>query len=206
MSSVFSGGGEKPPEVVDLQGQEEEEEAMPVPGFGGGGFGGTSGGGAAGGGGGALWSKEEDFGPFTSSEPASRRGGGFGDHQDSDDFAIPGLGGPTAAANAQTVPDSDESMQWNRKQKRAMEKEKRKEGKNPVKSARAAEKAKTSGISTPIEAEITSGPVGAKKRTRAENGKILIVDSVGNVFLEEETEEGDVQEFLLDVSILLGCN
>jgi curved DNA-binding protein CbpA len=119
--------------------------------------------------------------------------------------AIPGLGGPTNANGSvaqQSIPDSDESMQWNRKQKRAMEKEKKKEGKNPTKNAKAAEKARTSGISTPVEAEITSGPVGAKKRTVAENGKVLIVDSVGNVFLEEETEEGVVQEFLLDVSIV----
>ncbi|KAK5122421.1 hypothetical protein LTR85_004005 [Meristemomyces frigidus] len=115
--------------------------------------------------------------------------------------AIPGLGGPTSNGTPPPQPpNSDESMQWNRKQKRMMEKEKRKESKAPVKSAKAAEKAKTEGISTPQEAEITSGPVGAKKRTRAENGKILIVDSVGNVFLEEETEEGATQEFLLDVS------
>lgn len=89
-------------------------------------------------------------------------------------------------------------MQWNRKQKRAMERGKKRDSKNPTKSARVAEKAKNDGISTPVEAELTSGPVGAKKRTRAENGKILIVDSVGNVFLEEETEEGDMHEFLLD--------
>ena len=114
--------------------------------------------------------------------------------------AIPGLGGPTANGSA-AAPNSEESMQWNRKQKRAMEKDKKKESKAPIKSARAAQKAKTEGISTPVEAEIISGPVGAKKRTRAENGKILIVDSTGNVFLEEETEEGDTQEFLLDVRI-----
>ena len=121
--------------------------------------------------------------------------------------AIPGLGG--AQQNGTPPPpqqqqDGDESMQWNRKQKRAMEKEKKreKEGKNPVKNSRAAEKARTSGVSTPQEAEITSGPVGAKKRTVAENGKILIVDSVGNVFLEE-TEEGQTVEFLLDVRIFL---
>ncbi|KAF8898228.1 WD40-repeat-containing domain protein [Gymnopilus junonius] len=48
VSSVFSGGGEKPPEIVDMQGQEDEEEAMPVPGFGGGGFAGGIGGGSAG--------------------------------------------------------------------------------------------------------------------------------------------------------------
>ena len=117
--------------------------------------------------------------------------------------AIPGLSGtstPTSGGQQQNMQDSEESMQWNRKQKRAMEKDKRKEAKAPVKSARAAEKARTEGISTPQEAEITSGPVGAKKRTVAENGKVLIVDSVGNVFLEDETEEGQRQEFLLDVS------
>lgn len=120
--------------------------------------------------------------------------------------AIPGLGGPTANGAAQQqqrqqTPDSDEIMQWNRKMKRMMEKEKRREAKAPVKNARAAQKAKEEGVSTPQEAELTSGPIGAKKRTVAENGKILIVDSVGNVFLEEETEEGDTQEFLLDVCI-----
>lgn len=116
--------------------------------------------------------------------------------------AIPGLGGPVAAPQQQqNIPDNEESMQWNRKQKRAMEKEKKKDAKNPGKaSAKAAEKAKTAGISEPVQAELTSGPVGAKKRTRAPNGKILIVDSVGNVFLEEETEEGDTVEYLLDVS------
>lgn len=118
--------------------------------------------------------------------------------------AIPGLGGSTGGMNGnasrQQMEDSEDSMQWNRRQKRAMAKDKKREDKAPVKSAKAAQKAKNDGISTPVEAEITSGPVGAKKRTVAENGKILIVDSVGNVFLEEETEEGDMQEFLLDVS------
>lgn len=114
--------------------------------------------------------------------------------------AIPGLGGSgTPSTTSRSTPDADESMQWNRKQKRAMEKEKKKDAKNPNRSAKVAEKAKTEGISTPKEAEITSGPVGAKKRTVAENGKVLIVDSVGNVFLEDETEEGERHEFLLDV-------
>ena len=117
--------------------------------------------------------------------------------------AIPGLGGETSNGQAprQRVQDSEDSMQWNRKQKRAMEKDRKKESRAPVKSAKAVQSARTDGISTPQEAEITSGPVGAKKRTVAENGKILIVDSVGNVFLEEETEEGDRQEFLLDVRV-----
>jgi hypothetical protein len=69
------------------------------------------------------------------------------------------------------------------------------------KKTQAARVARTSGISTPVEAELTSGPQGAKKRIVAENGKVLIVDSVGNVFLEEETEDGMKGEFLLDVRI-----
>ena len=49
---------------------------------------------------------------------------------------------------------------------------------------------------------MSSGPQGAKKRVVAENGKVLIVDTVGNVYLEEETEEGETHEYLLDVSSL----
>jgi hypothetical protein len=117
---------------------------------------------------------------------------------------IPGLGGDSPSNGAtpreQTPENSQESMQWNRKQKRAMEKEKKKGPSKNTNNSRMAEKAKTEGVSTPVEAELTSGPVGAKKRTVAENGKILIVDSVGNVYLEDETEEGDRHEFLLDVS------
>ena len=121
--------------------------------------------------------------------------------------SIPGIdaGQSNGSTPRSQTPDNEEqSMQWNRKQKRAMEKEKRKGGANGAaknnNNSRLAEKAKNEGVSTPIEAELTSGPVGAKKRTVAENGKILIVDSVGNVYLEEQTEEGQTHEFLLDVS------
>lgn len=117
---------------------------------------------------------------------------------------IPGSNGaatpPPPPAAASSEEEEPMAMQWNRKQKRAQEKENRKAVKNP-KSAKAAEKAKTSGISSPVEAELTNGgAVGAKKRTLAQNGKVLIVDSVGNVFLEEKTAEGDIHEYLLDVS------
>lgn len=118
---------------------------------------------------------------------------------------IPGLGANGSATPRTATPppaqdqEDEQSQPWNRREKRAREKEARKANKGP-KAARAVEKAKSSGISTPVEAELISGPVGAKKRTVAENGKVLIVDSVGNVYLEEETEEGDTHEFLLDVS------
>ena len=117
---------------------------------------------------------------------------------------IPGLGangGTATPPQAQQNSEQEEpgqAMQWNRRQKRMQERQDKKALKNP-KAAKAAEKAKTSGISTPVEVEMTSGPVGAKKRTVAENGKVLIVDSVGNVYLEEKTEEGQTHEFLLDV-------
>ncbi|KAG9546133.1 hypothetical protein KCU71_g18433, partial [Aureobasidium melanogenum] len=116
---------------------------------------------------------------------------------------IAGIGNGTPAPAAVPEPSSEEepqAMNWNRKEKRAAERESRRAAKKP-KSTRAAivEQAKNSGVSTPVEAELTSGPVGAKKRTIAENGKVLIVDSVGNVYLEERTEEGELHEFLLDV-------
>jgi hypothetical protein len=84
----------------------------------------------------------------------------------------------------------------NRREARAWEKDQRKNSKKPA----TVKKARTAGISTPKETELISGPQGAKKRIVAENGKVLVVDSVGNVFLEEETEDGMKGEFLLDVS------
>ena len=109
---------------------------------------------------------------------------------DADHLANGGSG--TATPPAQ----QDEAMNWNRREKRRAEKENRK----ATKSGKAAVKARSSGVSTPQEAETTSGPQGAKKRVVAENGKVLIVDSVGNVYLEEETEDGETHEYLLDVS------
>lgn len=76
----------------------------------------------------------------------------------------------------------------NRKQKRQLDRENKKE--KPGK-ARAAAKNRGS----PPEA----GPVGEKRRVVAENGKILIVDAIGNVYLEEEDEEGNTQQFFLDL-------
>ena len=121
-----------------------------------------------------------------------------------DDTGIQGIPGVDATptpppVNTEQWDDSDEAPQemapMNRRQKRAMEKENRKDKKTTV-----VKKARKSGISTPVEAQLTSGPQGAKKRIVAENGKVLVVDSAGNVFLEEESEEGQKQEFLLDVS------
>lgn len=125
---------------------------------------------------------------------------------------VPGLGNggsgtatPPPAYNAANgngnagEEEEPEMVPRNRKERRAMEKENKTSKKSNVKSSAAARAARKQGISTPQDAELTSGPVGTKKRVVAENGKVLIVDSVGNVYLEEETEEGSVEEYLLDV-------
>jgi len=124
-----------------------------------------------------------------------------------DESAIPGIPGVDAApanvpVNSQFDNGSEEEegekepefVPRNRREARAWEKDQRKKEKKPA----VAKKARAAGISTPKEVELTSGPQGAKKRIVAENGKVLIVDSVGNVFLEEETEDGMKGEFLLD--------
>lgn len=117
-----------------------------------------------------------------------------------DNLVIPGVPDVDAIATGTETSSAEEgqAMQWNRKQKRMAERDSRK----TKKVSRGTRIAKKEGISTPVEAEIKAGPVGAKKRVQAENGKVLIVDSVGNVFVEEVTEEGEHVELLLDVRII----
>lgn len=110
-----------------------------------------------------------------------------------DDMGIPGIDSVAAApapAPASAPEAEGGAVAMNRRQKRMMDKENRKESRRPKPSPRP------SGTSTPTE-PVTS--TGERKRVVAENGKVLIVDSIGNVFLEEENEEGEKQEFLLDV-------
>ena len=112
---------------------------------------------------------------------------------------IPGLDGIPAAASVPIPAAQDDGMQQlNRRQKRLQERESKKESKKP-KTMRNQSGVDTpgTGTSTPKEIE-AAGPQGAKKRVQAENGKVLLVDSVGNVWLEEENGDGEIQEFLLD--------
>ena len=110
---------------------------------------------------------------------------------------IPGIDGAmtgtaSAAPPASSFAQENGQAVLNRRQKRMQEKEAKKE----KKSGRGN---RGSGISTPQESETEAvGPQGSKKKVQAENGKVLIVDSVGNVFLEEENEEGETGEYLLD--------
>lgn len=57
-----------------------------------------------------------------------------------------------------------------------------------------------SGTSTPVP-----GPGGAgKRRVVAENGKVLIVDSAGDVYLEGKDEDGNDVQYMLDLNDIEG--
>lgn len=104
---------------------------------------------------------------------------------------IEGLDSTNATGTAATDGGDSDAVPMNRRQKRMMDRGNRKESRKGTKAAR------DSGTSTPTTE--STGPTGERKRVVAENGKILIVDSTGSVFLEEETEDGERQEFLLDI-------
>jgi len=128
---------------------------------------------------------------------------------------ISGLEEGFARTATPPAPEMDaQQMQMNRKQKRMQEKEGRR--KDTTKATRAARlHGKTeavdgisgSGTSTPNEQPVPQPqqPQGHKKRVVAENGKILVVDQAGDVYLEEETEDGEKHEYLLDVSSMGKC-
>jgi hypothetical protein len=109
-----------------------------------------------------------------------------------DELGIRGIGSAPAPAPAPATDAGDAApMPINRRQKRMMDRETRKEKKSTKTGSRST------GTLTPTGETVE--PTGERKRVVAENGKVLIVDSIGNVFLEEEAEEGGRQEFLLDV-------
>ncbi|KAJ5257279.1 hypothetical protein N7478_013383 [Penicillium angulare] len=111
-----------------------------------------------------------------------------------DELGVRGIPGIDSAGSSAPAPSSESeptAVSVNRRQKRMMDKENRKEKKGGGKAP-----ARSSGTSTPTEGVVSTGE---RKRVVAENGKVLIVEATGNVFLEEETEEGERKEFLLDV-------
>jgi hypothetical protein len=102
---------------------------------------------------------------------------------------IPGADGKPADVN-QTLEEPENSTPMNRRQKRQLERESKKE---------KSGKSKSGGKSSSAHPSVAdAAPTGEKKRVVADNGKVLIVDSIGNVFLEEEDEDGLTQEYLLD--------
>ena len=111
-----------------------------------------------------------------------------------DELGIRGIPGVDSQGAPPPPPPATENTEgpMNRRQKRMMDRGNRKEGKAP-KPTRGS---RSPGTATPTEGV---APSGEKKRVVAENGKVLIVDAIGNVFLEEENEEGEKQQFLLDI-------
>lgn len=104
-TSVFSGGGEKPPEIIDMSGQDDEDDAM-VPGFS---YGGTT----------KWWGKEEDPVGLGDSSRVQRAFSSE-DAMDTEDF-IPGLGsadqfggsaGSSAVAPKQSGPLPGQEEMW----------------------------------------------------------------------------------------------
>ena len=109
---------------------------------------------------------------------------------------VPGLDGVDSASTTPAISgQEDGAVGMNRRQKRMQERESKKD-----KEKKKSKPTRRSGTSTPLEGEVepTTRSQGERKRVQAENGKVLLVDSVGNVFLEEENEDGVKGEYLLD--------
>ncbi|KAI5861692.1 hypothetical protein GGS23DRAFT_605987 [Durotheca rogersii] len=123
-----------------------------------------------------------------------------------DNLVIPGVdatGANPLPPPAAPVENDDQQapLAMNRKQRRLQERDARKESakegrRQPRGRPRPGQQA--SGSATPVPQTQGSGPTGTKKRVVAENGKVLIVDSLGAVYLEQEDADGNVAEFLLD--------
>ncbi|PMD39712.1 hypothetical protein L207DRAFT_554666 [Hyaloscypha variabilis F] len=108
-----------------------------------------------------------------------------------DNLGIPGVDG-TATPPVVAGDDGEGVRQpMNRRERRMQEKDAKKD--KSEKMTKGIKAAKASPAATP-----PVGATGPRKRVVAENGKILVVDSVGNVYLEQTDEEGETQEFLLD--------
>lgn len=109
---------------------------------------------------------------------------------------------PQSSAPA-TPPDEEEdapaAVPQNRRERRMQQKE--------IKKDTGRGRPKKANKNTPATSrDASAGPTGVRRRVVAENGKILVVDSLGDVYLEGEDEDGIVNEYLLDVSIQSAAN
>ncbi|KAL2270281.1 hypothetical protein VTJ83DRAFT_2465 [Remersonia thermophila] len=126
---------------------------------------------------------------------------------------VPGVDAQPAAAPApqqqqqQLYEDEEGRMvPMNRKMRRMQERDAKKEKDAQAggsRKARRAARAGAAGSGSATPQPQGTGPQGAKKRVVAENGKVLVVDSLGDVYLEEEDEDGNVAEYLLDPNELV---
>ncbi|KAK4132093.1 hypothetical protein BT67DRAFT_407653 [Trichocladium antarcticum] len=124
---------------------------------------------------------------------------------------VPGVDGQAAAAQPPPPPppaqqmyqdDEGRAMPMNRKMRRMQERDAKKDSGKDAASGRKGRRVRpspsASGSATPQPQPQGSGPTGTKKRVVAENGKVLVVDSLGDVYLEQEDEDGKTAEYLLD--------
>lgn len=117
------------------------------------------------------------------------------------DSGIPGLAGIVSGpVDVPPEPEAepDPYANLNRRQKREMDRQNKKEKSKP------AAKSSASRVVATAQEPPTVTPQGQRRRVTAENGKEMVVDSIGNVFLVEEVEDEDTgeittQEFLLDL-------
>ena len=108
---------------------------------------------------------------------------------------IPGIDTPTIGqAPPIQTDDAGGTVLMNRRQKRFQEKESKKD-----KETKKVKGPRSKGTNGTAESPGTTVPTGERKRVIAENGKVLIVDSFGNVYLEEESKNGEKGDYLLDV-------
>lgn len=117
---------------------------------------------------------------------------------DSGIAGIPGVSTGPVDVPAPPESEPDPYANLNRRQKRELEKQNKKDKSKPASKPSAG---RVLGTGESISA---TTPQGQRRHVTAENGKQLLVDSVGNVFLVEEVENeetGEVttQEFLLDL-------
>lgn len=108
-----------------------------------------------------------------------------------DELGIRGIPATDGTSVPPSVPvdSNDGAMQpMNRRERRLQEKESKK-----GKASNAS-----SSLAAPTRTAVSASS-GARKKVVAENGKVLIVDAEGHVYLEEEDEDGETQEYLLNV-------
>lgn len=123
------------------------------------------------------------------------------------DLAVPDVDPSPPPAPAPAEEQQEEAgppAPTNRRERRMQEKYSRREAgketsssssRKPKKAAAAAPSAAAAKDATQ---QRTTGPTGVKKRVVAENGKVLVVDSLRDVYVEGEDEDGNAAEFLLD--------
>lgn len=111
---------------------------------------------------------------------------------------IPGVASGPVEVPQPVEEEADPYANLNRRQKREMDKQNKKD------KSKSAPKPSAGRVLGTGESVPATTPQGQRRRVTAENGKQLLVDSVGNVFLveeilNEETGEVTTEEFLLDL-------